>query len=72
MVSHELFPSFYSSTFKMPSPPKPWEVNNVNSSAAVINPSNTITTTSSVPDVPARSTDVTTPTRPAGTETIRF
>lgn len=51
----------------MPSPPKPWEVNNANSGTAVVNPSNTITTSSNVPDVPARSSlndSTTTPTRP--------
>lgn len=56
----------------MPSPPKPWEVNNVNSGVAVVNPSNAISTISNVPDVPARSSindSLSTPARPAGMTT---
>lgn len=57
----------------MPSPPKPWEVNNANSGAAVVTSPSTavsLTTSSTAPDVPARSTtttdSLTTPARPAG------
>lgn len=56
----------------MPSPPKPWEVNNVNSGVAVVNPSNAISTISNVPDIPARSSindSLSTPARPAGMTT---
>lgn len=58
----------------MPSPPKPWEVNNANSGAAVVtSPSTAVSLTTNAPDVPARTTtttatdSLTTPTRPAGT-----
>lgn len=59
----------------MPSPPKPWEVNNANSGVAVVSPSNAISTTSTVPDVPARSSindSLSTPVRPAGMTTLIF
>lgn len=59
----------------MPSPPKPWEVNNANSGAAVVtSPTTAAAMTSNAPDVPARTTtttsmndSLTTPARPAGT-----
>lgn len=53
----------------MPSPPKPWEVNNANGGAAVTSPATAVSLTSNTPDVPARSSindSLTTPARPAG------
>ncbi|KAG2236449.1 hypothetical protein INT48_003239 [Thamnidium elegans] len=57
----------------MPSPPKPWEVNNANGGAAVTAPSTAVALTSNTPDVPARSSindSLTTPARPAVIENI--
>ncbi|CEG65543.1 hypothetical protein RMATCC62417_02311 [Rhizopus microsporus] len=56
----------------MPSPPKPWEVNNPNASAAVTSPiAATNLTTNTAPDIPSRPTTttndtITTPARPLG------
>ncbi|KAI8049795.1 Peroxin 13, N-terminal region-domain-containing protein [Gilbertella persicaria] len=44
----------------MPSPPKPWEVNNANTTAVVTSPSAAATISTSAPDIPARTTTNTT------------
>ncbi|KAI8641062.1 Peroxin 13, N-terminal region-domain-containing protein [Parasitella parasitica] len=55
----------------MPSPPKPWEVNNNNGTAVVTSPAAAVSLTSSAPDLPARTStladasSITTPARPA-------
>ncbi|KAI8368845.1 Peroxin 13, N-terminal region-domain-containing protein [Choanephora cucurbitarum] len=51
----------------MPSPPKPWEANNTNTSATVTSPTAAISSVANnAPDIPARTTDLTStvPTRP--------
>ncbi|CAO3612070.1 unnamed protein product [Mucor fragilis] len=62
----------------MPSPPKPWEVNNSNGTAVVTSPTAAASlATSNVPDVPARSSALTdssfaTPARPASYGTTGY
>lgn len=52
----------------MPSPPKPWEVNNNNASNTPVVTSPTVAASlSSAPEVPTRTTtDTTVPARPTG------
>lgn len=56
----------------MPSPPKPWEVNNANSGTAVVtSPSTAVSVSTAAPDIPARSSTMgdptlSTPARPTG------
>ncbi|EPB87881.1 hypothetical protein HMPREF1544_05288 [Mucor circinelloides 1006PhL] len=62
----------------MPSPPKPWEVNNSNGTAVVTSPTAAASlTTSNAPDVPARSSaladsSISTPARPASYGTTGY
>ncbi|KAL9540027.1 hypothetical protein MBANPS3_009918 [Mucor bainieri] len=62
----------------MPSPPKPWEVNNSNGSAVVTSPTAAASlATSNAPDVPARSSaladsSIATPARPASYGTTGY
>jgi hypothetical protein len=60
----------------MPSPPKPWEVNNNNGTAIVTSPTAAASLTTNVPDIPARSStlndsSITTPARPASKYLLR-